>query len=61
MPDWMEPYREMINNTGGNSVEALMNNHSPNLGQTNVILAVLISCVDSQVQLLNTLHREGKL
>ena len=25
MPEWMEPYRDLFNNTGGNSVEELQN------------------------------------
>lgn len=60
MPEWMEPYRECFQNTGGNSVEELMNNHDAN-GFNNVILAGLIVSVDSQVTLLARLHSAGAL
>lgn len=60
MPKWMEPYREMINNTGGNPIEELMNDHHTN-GFNNVIRTALIISVDSQVALLTKLHNEGLL
>lgn len=60
MPEWMEPYRDMIRNTGGNSVESLMNDHKTN-GFNNSIRAALIVAVDSQVSLLGALHRAGRL
>ena len=60
MPEWMEKYRDLIGNTGGNSVEQLMNNHSANLFN-NSPLVVLICSVDSQVNLLARLHKEGMI
>jgi hypothetical protein len=59
MPKWMEAYREFICNTGGNTVERLMN------GTTNPIvnlpLSTLECAVKSQVILLEILHKNGKL
>ena len=60
MPKWMEPYRELIGNTGGDSIENLMNDHHSHLGN-NAIRAALIVCVDSQVKLLQRLHFKGLL
>lgn len=56
MPEWMEPYRKSINNTGGNDIEDMMNNHSVNL-DNNAILTLLVVAVKSQVTLLETLHK----
>ena len=60
MPEWMEDYRDLIGNTGGSSVEELMNDHKTN-GFNNVIRAGLIVSVDSQVALLTALHARGLL
>lgn len=30
MPDWMEPYKDIITNTGGNSIGELMNDDGKN-------------------------------
>lgn len=60
MPEWMEPYRSLIGNTGGDSVEGLMNDHSNHLGN-NAIRAALCIAVDSQVTLLYRLRKEGHL
>ena len=60
MPDWMEKYREFIGNTGGNSVEELMNNHRVDT-DTNVVLSMLIVAVDSQIGLLIRLKNNGFL
>lgn len=59
MPEWMERYRSFIYNTGGNSVEDLMNCKATMF--TNIPLTVLSDCVRSQVALLEGLHREGLL
>lgn len=54
MPVWMECYRGLIVNTGGNSVEEMMNGDaSPFI---NLPLSTLQACVKSQVALLNRLH-----
>jgi len=60
MPKWMEPYRELIADTGGNEIEELMNDHETN-GQNNVIRAALICCVNSQTVLLRRLAYHGHL
>lgn len=60
MPAWMELYRRLIGETGGNSIEDLMNDHATT-SFNNIIRAGLIVCVNSQVQLLRRLHREGYL
>lgn len=59
MPKWMEPFRESIVNTGGNSVEDLMNDRSNVV--VNAPLAMLAVAVHSQVTLLNILHKQGIL
>lgn len=54
MPVWMESYRELIVNTGGNRVEDMMNgNADPRI---NLPLSTLQACVKSQVALLNLMH-----
>ena len=60
MPSWMEPYRGMIGNTGGNSVEELVNDDTTTVFE-NAPRAVMAVEVQSQVDLLLRLHREGKL
>ena len=59
MPAWMEPYREMIVNTGGNPVEEMVNGDADPM--INLPLSTLQACVKSQVSLLNHLHNEGLL
>lgn len=56
----MEPYREMIGNTGGNPIEELMNDQHTN-ARNNAVRSALIISVDSQIHLLKRLHREGRL
>lgn len=57
MPEWMERYREYFNNTGGNSVENLMNDKSTN----NNVRSVLAISVASQVILLRRLYDKNEL
>lgn len=59
MPAWMEPYRELIGNTGGNGIEELYNNTTT--AQQNLIRAALAISVTSQVGLLYRLMRGGHL
>lgn len=59
MPKWMEPYRDLIVNTGGNSVETLVNGNANPM--TNLPLSTLQACVKSQVALLGNLHKEAAL
>lgn len=58
MPAWMEPYRALINNTGGNTIEELIDdfNNERNLMRTNVVRFALAMGVYAQVNLLGTLH-----
>jgi phage-related protein len=60
MPEWMEPYRQHIANTGGNSIEDLMNDQGSTVSN-NVIRAALIVSVDSQIILLHRLQKHGFL
>lgn len=59
MPEWMEPYRESVCNTGGNSVEELMNDKYRVF--ENVPRALLVSSVLSQINLLYRLHKDGHI
>lgn len=59
MPKWMEPYRDLIANTGGNTVEKCFNSKATL--QINMPMAILNISVTSQISLLNKLHDEGKL
>ena len=61
MPDWMEKYRHLINNTGGNSIEDLINDIEGTNAQNNLIRATIIVAVESQVNLLYALHQHNHL
>jgi hypothetical protein len=58
MPEWMEPYRDLFENTGGNSVEELMDHEFTN---ANIVRGTLAVCVESQVILLRRLRAKGLL
>lgn len=60
MPLWMEPYRSLIGNTGGNPIEELMNDTHTN-ARNNVIRAALIISVESQIHMLTRLKKKGLL
>jgi hypothetical protein len=60
MPNWMEKYRPLINNTGGNSIEDLINDKETN-AMNNLIRSALILAVESQVNLLFALHQHNHL
>lgn len=60
MPEWMEPYRDLIGNTGGNPIEELMNDDTTHVGN-NAVRAALIVSVSSQVRLLHRLRSTGYL
>ena len=57
MPKWMEPYRKHIRNTGGNTIERMMNGNADPV--VNLPLSTLQTCVKSQVSLLMHLHENG--
>ena len=60
MPKWMEPYRGLIRNTGGNSIEELYNDHTTTVFE-NAPRAILCVAVKSQVDFLRLLHERGML
>jgi hypothetical protein len=60
MPKWMESYRNMICNTGGNPIEELMNDNTTTMNN-NIVRVALIISVDSQISLLTKLHDKGLL
>jgi hypothetical protein len=60
MPTWMEPFRDLIQNTGGNYVEDLVNDRESN-SFSNAIRAALCVAVKSQVALLTLAHDSGLL
>lgn len=63
MPRELEPYREMICNTGGNSIEELCErSRDPDCNVVvNAPLALLTTAVESQLILLARLYNDGKL
>lgn len=60
MPEWMEKYRKLIGDTGGNSIEDLMNDHHTTIA-VNAPRAMLCIAVNDQVGLLVRLHDSGLL
>lgn len=63
MPEELEPYRDLINNTGGNEIEGLINDYLTDnkLMRTNVVRFTLAAMVYAQIQLLMSLHAKGLL
>lgn len=59
MPEWMEPFRDLILNTGGNSIEEMMNDTTDSC--VNLPRAMLAVCVKSQVGFLSLMQRKGLL
>jgi hypothetical protein len=60
MPEWMEPYRDLFHNTGGNSIEDMMNDHRTTVFE-NAPRAILCVAVKSQVAFLTDLYKRGAL
>lgn len=60
MPTWMEPYRDLFQNTGGNPIEELMNDHDVNMF-SNSVRYLLMASVSAQVDLLFRMARKGLL
>lgn len=58
-PDWMKPFLPQLNNTGGNTVEELMNGKTN--PAVNLPLAMLEMAAIAQIQLLTHLHKRGLL
>jgi hypothetical protein len=63
MPEWMEPYRSYIAETGGNEIEELLFDfeHDRNMMRTNIPRFVLACMARAQVGLLERLHKDGCL
>jgi hypothetical protein len=62
MPAWMKPYAKMILNTGGNSIEDLVNDDGKNSNVfNNAPRALICASVKSQVGLLEQLYDKGLL
>lgn len=63
LPAELEPYRQMIVNTGGNTVEELIDalRTNPRLSFSNIILFELAVAVQSQISLLQQLRKAGVL
>lgn len=59
MPEWMECYRDCIVNTGGNSIEELMNGDAD--PRVNLPMSTLQCSVKSQVAMLNVMRKRGML
>ena len=60
MPEWVEPYRGMITNTGGNDIDGIMNDKHTTI-QTNLPRMAIIFMVTAQIALLQELKKSGKL
>lgn len=58
MPKWMEKYRNLIINTGGNLIEELMNDTQTDFF-SNHVRSGLIVAVSSQIYLLEKMHKKG--
>lgn len=62
MPSWMEKYRPLIGNTGGNSAEELYNDDGTNSNVfVNAPRALICVAVKNQVDLLLKLHNQNLL
>lgn len=62
MPEWMEKYKELIGNTGGNDIEELMNDDGTNSNVfNNAPRALICVAVKSQVRLLELLKKKDLL
>jgi hypothetical protein len=59
MPLWMEPFRKLILNTGGNTIEDMKNDNTDPF--INLPRSTLAACVKSQVGLLGVLYAQGVL
>lgn len=58
MPTYLEKYRDLIGDTGGNPIEDLMNDTETN-AFNNAFRAAMIVSVYSQIILLEKLHKKG--
>lgn len=57
LPEWMEPYRDVIeSDLGGNTIEDLLNDKTTN-GFNNTIRSALICMGESKVNMLTRLRK----
>ena len=62
MPAWMTPDAGLVSDTGGNTVEDLMNRDSKEANIViNAPLALMCASVAAQVTLLEKLHARGDI
>lgn len=63
IPEEVKPYLHLLNNTGGNDPERLLErlNNEKNLSFSNIVVFTMAVAVESQVNLLSDLIKEGKL
>ena len=64
MPEWMEPYRELIRTRGSRSVEEMMSDETGDMRSPHADLrerSMWNYSVAAQVNLLNDLHQRGLL
>lgn len=59
IPREIRPFTHLVNNTGGNDIEDLLNQKVD--PRTNEVLSLLQICVRCQLTLLSHLHRDGLL
>lgn len=60
MPEWLEPYCDLIAETGDQSVEEVMNDWSSGF-HDNYMRAARLMAVNAQLELLQRLRDEGLL
>jgi hypothetical protein len=60
MPEHLEPFRKYIANTGGNSIEDLMGDRTTTMFNNSIRAALIVGC-ESQISLLQSLHKAGLL
>lgn len=63
LPAELEPYRKLIYNTGGNTIEDLMSRYhnDKNIAATNLIVFTMAASIEAQIFLLLQLRKEGLL
>lgn len=60
IPEWAEKYRDLFQDTGGNKIEDIMNDHSFNV-VTNGIKSMMVASIEGQMTLLRRLKAKGFL
>lgn len=63
IPAEVKPYFHLFNNTGGNDVEDLWKRYhtEKNMAFSNIVLFTMCASVESQINLIMRLKREGLL